>query len=133
MIVYAHHPLYSYGRHGNSVRLIRQLLPLLRGRAQLYIAGHDHDKQLIDRGHLPLYLIAGAAAKSRPTGRGPGTLYSSSRLGFLGVVLQGDEVRLIFYDQYGNVEYQQRWAPNRLGARSTSGDHLGDGAPTTRR
>jgi hypothetical protein len=44
-VVYGHHPIYSAGQHYDSPRLITQLLPVLRNRVDVYIAGHDHDMQ----------------------------------------------------------------------------------------
>ena len=41
--VYGHHPIYSYGWHGDDAGLRDNLLPVLRGRARVYLAGHDHE------------------------------------------------------------------------------------------
>lgn len=44
-IVYGHHPIYSEGAHEDNNTKIEQLPPLLRDRAHIYLAGHDHDMQ----------------------------------------------------------------------------------------
>ncbi|HBL29608.1 MAG TPA: hypothetical protein DD490_22470 [Acidobacteria bacterium] len=61
-VVYGHHPILSNGSHGDDPeieRLRNRLLPRLRGRATLYLTGHDHDLQrlMLDGVHL---VIAGA-------------------------------------------------------------------------
>ena len=44
-VVYGHHPIYSEGQHEDNNQKIKQLLPVLKDRADVYIAGHDHDMQ----------------------------------------------------------------------------------------
>lgn len=64
--VFAHHPLYSDGAHGDNRRLIADLDPLLRRHGvDLYLAGHDHDMQHIAfDGHPTSFVVNGAGGVS---------------------------------------------------------------------
>jgi tartrate-resistant acid phosphatase type 5 len=82
-IVYAHHPIYSYGMHGDETSLRDSLLPLLRGRVQLYLAGHDHDLQhLAPDGGVQFVIAGGGGASPRPITPGPRSLFAASKNGF---------------------------------------------------
>lgn len=105
-IVFGHHPVESYGRHGPKEEVAPFLQPILKQGADLYLAGHDHDKQVIQKGSPhPLYVVSGAAAKVRPTQMGDGTLFAVSTLGFGYLVVHGDSMQISFIDERGNVEY----------------------------
>jgi hypothetical protein len=60
-VVYGHHPIYSAGAHQDSPRLIRQLLPVLRNRIDVFIAGHDHDMQHLKTEAGVHFFVAGGA------------------------------------------------------------------------
>jgi predicted MPP superfamily phosphohydrolase len=73
-IVIAHHPIYSCGAHGDdeSTRNLRaRLLPMfVEAEVDLYVAGHDHDLELVADAPAgtPMLLVSGAASKIRRTG-----------------------------------------------------------------
>jgi tartrate-resistant acid phosphatase type 5 len=91
-IVYGHHPIYSHGQHEDNNTKIDQLLPLLRERADIYLAGHDHDMQhLKPEGRLHFF-VAGSGGKLRPITPGPRSLFARSAHGF--AVLEIDRQRL---------------------------------------
>lgn len=91
-VVYGHHPIYSAGQHGDNNQKIRQLLPVLRDRADVYIAGHDHDMQhLKPEGRLHFF-VAGSAGKLRPIEPGPRSLFARSANGF--AVIDADRLTL---------------------------------------
>lgn len=91
-VVYGHHPIYSHGQHGNNRKLIRELLPVIKDSADVYLAGHDHDMQhLKPEGHLHFF-VSGAGSKARPINPGPRSLFAKSALGFL--VLEADQSSL---------------------------------------
>ena len=82
-IVYAHHPIYSYGWHGDDAGLRDNLLPVLRGRANIYLAGHDHDLQHIAPEDGVHFVVAGGGGASpRAITAGPRSLYAASKNGF---------------------------------------------------
>jgi tartrate-resistant acid phosphatase type 5 len=91
-VVYGHHPIYSEGQHEDNNVKIDQLLPVLRDRADVYLAGHDHDMQhLKPEGRLHFF-IAGSGGKLRTIEAGPRSLFARSANGF--AVLEADERNL---------------------------------------
>jgi hypothetical protein len=87
-IVYGHHPIYSEGQHEDNNVKIDQLLPVLEGRADVYLAGHDHDMQhLRPEGRLHFF-IAGSGGKLRTIEPGPRSLFARSANGF--AVIEAD-------------------------------------------
>lgn len=91
-VVYGHHPIYSEGWHEDNNTKIDQLLPVLRDRADVYLAGHDHDMQhLKPEGGLHFF-IAGSGGKLRPIEPGPRSLFAKSANGF--AVLEADQQSL---------------------------------------
>ncbi|MCA9672409.1 MAG: metallophosphoesterase [Myxococcales bacterium] len=118
VIVYGHHPLYSHGMHGDNRVMIRNLGYLLRGRADFYISGHDHDKQILVRADRPIFVVAGASASVRPVRRGRATRFAQSTLGFAGFELRGDRALVRFYGVDGKVEHESRFAPRVMAAKA---------------
>jgi tartrate-resistant acid phosphatase type 5 len=87
-VVYGHHPIYSAGQHEDNDEKIAQLLPVLKGRADVYLAGHDHDMQhLKPEGRLHFF-VAGSAGKLRTIEPGPRSLFARGAHGF--AVLEAD-------------------------------------------
>ncbi len=111
-IVYGHHPIYSYGVHGDTPELQRLLLPVLQGRAQLYIAGHDHLPQHL-RPEGGVHFLVGPAGgqSSRPDKSGPRTLFSGSFYGFITLEIDRERIRAAFLDTEGKTRYETAIAP----------------------
>ncbi|MBI4890270.1 MAG: metallophosphoesterase [Acidobacteria bacterium] len=106
-VVYGHHPIYTYGPHGNSKELERMLLPVMRGRVNAYIAGHDHVTQHlkpVDGIHLLVTPSGGQGA--RPAVTGDKAYWVDSFEGIL--VLEADDSRLgvKFVDSAGRQRYE---------------------------
>ena len=81
-VVYGHHPIYSEGQHEDNNQKIAQLLPVLKDRADVYLAGHDHDMQhLKPEGRLHFF-VAGSGGKLRTIEPGPRSLFARSANGF---------------------------------------------------
>jgi predicted phosphodiesterase len=91
-IVYGHHPIYSHGSHGNNNDLIRDLLPVLKARADIYLAGHDHDMQHLKPEGSLHFFVSGSGGKKRSIRAGPRSLFARSALGF--TVLEADKTSL---------------------------------------
>lgn len=88
-VVYGHHPVYSYGTHEDNKNLIASLLPVLKGRADVYLAGHDHDLQHIKpEGGVHFFVAGGGGAGIRPVAPGAMSLFAKSAHGF--AVLEAD-------------------------------------------
>jgi tartrate-resistant acid phosphatase type 5 len=67
-IVFGHHPIYTNGHHGGadgSLPRVRQyLLPLLRENGvDLYVAGHDHDLQVLEPEDGVHFVVSGAGGR----------------------------------------------------------------------
>ena len=106
-IVYGHHPVYSYGQHGDTSSLIKSLLPLLKKyQVDFYLAGHDHDKQVIERDGI-VFPISGASSQLRKTRVGSYTKFAVSTLGFAHMIIEGDSATLRIMDSTNRVEFQK--------------------------
>ncbi len=91
-VVYGHHPIYSEGQHEDNNQKIAQLLPVLKDRADVYLAGHDHDMQhLKPEGRLHFF-VAGSGGKLRTIEPGPRSLFARSAHGF--AVLEANDQTL---------------------------------------
>jgi len=89
-IAFGHHPIYSAGHHGDTQRLIAELLPLLRNRADIYLCGHDHDLQeLKEDSGLHFFVAGGGGAETRPLHRDARTIFGQPDHGF--AILEADE------------------------------------------
>jgi hypothetical protein len=82
-IVYGHHPVYSHGAHGDEPFVRDSLLPILRGRVNIYLCGHEHDLQHLapDQG-VHFVIAGGGGALPRPITPGPRSLFAASKNGF---------------------------------------------------
>jgi hypothetical protein len=97
-VVFGHHPIYSAG-YGDSQALIARLLPVLAGRVHAYLAGHDHNLQLLgpDRG-IHFVISGGGGAALRPVTPHPRALFSKSTHGFAVVSADSGQLEIQFYD-----------------------------------
>jgi hypothetical protein len=96
-VVYGHHPVRSAGAHGDTESLVRDLLPVLAGRAHLYLAGHDHDMQHLGPEQGIHYIVAGSGgAAVRPVEEGPRSRFASSTNGFAVLEIDDRELRVRF-------------------------------------
>lgn len=107
-IVSAHHPVFSYGEHGETTELIQQWKPMLeKYGVNLYLAGHEHDLQYLYEGGSVHYFISGAGSETRNTLSGPYTKFAKGKTGgFLLLNFTTDNIKAAFVDHKGNVLYQ---------------------------
>ncbi len=106
-ILYGHHPIYSYGVHGDTPELQRLLLPVLKGRAHVYLAGHDHLPQhLKPEGGVHFFVAPSAGQSSRPEQSGPLTLFSGSFYGFMTLEIDARQLKAAFVDITGATRYE---------------------------
>lgn len=105
-VVYGHHPIYSEGVHEDNNDKIDQLLPVLRDRADVYLAGHDHDMQhLKPEGRLHFF-IAGSGGKLRPIEPGPRSLFAKSANGFAVVEADARTLTVTFVETDLSTPYR---------------------------
>jgi DNA repair exonuclease SbcCD nuclease subunit len=95
-IVFGHHVLYSNGRYGSNRRLISRLQdPFVHGGVDLYLAGHEHDLQILDPVSGVNYMVSGAGSRARKTDCGDNTVYSAGLPGLMAFEVSRD--RLLTY------------------------------------
>lgn len=115
-IVVGHHPVYTVGQRkkaaggGIQKELESTLVPLFeKYRVQAYLAGHEHDLQVIRRpGGTVTYLVSGAGSETRPLGvpdPDDGRLFAASAPGFMAFALSADALKVQLVDGRNRVPY----------------------------
>lgn len=106
-IVYGHHPIYSAGKHGDSKELEEQLLPLIRGKAILYVAGHDHDMQHLKPVDGTHFIVSGGGgARLRNPKLGSRSLFGKGVYGFAVLEIHGHHLKVTMHDSSGATIYE---------------------------
>jgi hypothetical protein len=103
-VVYGHYPLYaSTASGGREGHLTPKLLPVLQGRADVYIAGHHHSMQhLKPIGSLHHFVAGSGGAGSYPVDeRDPRAFFARSIYGFSVFELAEKSVTVRFVDVKG--------------------------------
>lgn len=107
-IVYGHYPLYSStDRGGQDGHLAGKLLPVLQGRANVYVAGHHHSMQhLKPIGTLNLIVAgSGGAGNYGVDEQDPRVLFARSTHGFSVLEVTEKALTLRFVDTKGKELY----------------------------
>jgi tartrate-resistant acid phosphatase type 5 len=119
-ITFAHHPRYTSGAHfydneapGEASR--HTLQESIFCNTDLFISGHDHDLEFIDKGRNAAcpntyFAISGAGSKVRQSTapRDPKSLFfDDDTEGFAYVELQENELHFEFVDMCGNVRFEK--------------------------
>jgi tartrate-resistant acid phosphatase type 5 len=128
-IAFGHHPYLSNGPHGNAGAYepdapkwrnkyepriakgtsIKTLLDdAVCGKADLYLSGHDHNRQWL----LPTcagteLVVSGAGFETTPVGDRNPVRFQASKLGFLYLVVTPTELSGDFYDGDDQLEYSR--------------------------
>jgi len=120
-VVYGHHPIVADGPYGDDRALQERLLPILRGRANLYICGHEHDlEHLAPEGGVHFVIAGGGGAGTYPIKPSTRSLFAASKNGFavieadrqtLSVSLVDSELRVLHRFTIGNDVDQRSAAP----------------------
>lgn len=106
LTVMAHHPVYSNGPHGDHPVLVRDWAPLLRDyKVDLYMAGHDHDLQVLQlEGEPTTHVLSGAGGadlyvlKRDGLDRGP---YAQEVHGFTHLTVTANQLQVRHLDADG--------------------------------
>ncbi len=94
-IVYGHHPIYSAGHYGDNQAFIKSLTPLFqKHNVQLYINGHEHNYERTKVINGTTYLVCGAGAGTRPSGKNERTAYSAGELSFAAYDVYADRIEV---------------------------------------
>jgi tartrate-resistant acid phosphatase type 5 len=114
-IVAGHHPLYSASRHGPTRSMHPEILPAMQNsKIHLYLAGHDHNLQLIKLMFSPIQVVSGGGGRVLyPIVRGQeGVRFAKSKFGFVKVVVGEQEMKITFFNHKGRVLHEtveNRW------------------------
>lgn len=115
-VVAAHIPPRNLGEHGNDDELLGDLLPVLQqSGVDLYVAGHDHNQQLIVQPGEPAWVISGGGGQKIDAlgpQAGHEALFSVSRPGFTGLQFSAERLLLSYYDENGQAETRFAWKRN---------------------
>ncbi|MCP4869488.1 MAG: hypothetical protein GY898_12305 [Proteobacteria bacterium] len=128
-IAYGHHPYLSNGRHGNAgafdgfgseITISGQPFKerfeeRLCGNLDLYLCGHDHDRQWLEPTcEGTQFIVSGAGAKLRDfRGDQPMHWGDDQDEGFLWIEIDDDTLTLQFWDRYGEMNYEGGWTRER--------------------
>jgi tartrate-resistant acid phosphatase type 5 len=107
-IVVGHHPVFSYGEHGQTMELITQWKPMLeKYGVDLYLAGHEHDLQYLYEGGSVHYFVSGAGSETRETNTGKYTKFAKGKTaGFLLLNFTAGKINAAFVSHTGEVLYR---------------------------
>lgn len=105
-LVAGHHPLYSNGEHGDNPALASLLEPLFtRYGVDAYLAGHDHDLQLLRPVQGVYYLISGGGGKHRDTEWKENTIFAATNLGYAVLGVSYSALGIEFFDKTGILRF----------------------------
>ena len=115
-VVAAHIPPRNLGDHGNNEALLGDLLPAMQqSGVDLYLAGHDHNQQLILRPGEPAWVISGGGGQTLDTlapDANQEALFAASRPGFTGLQITAQRLQLAYYDEGGKADHVFAWNRN---------------------
>jgi tartrate-resistant acid phosphatase type 5 len=105
-VVYSHFPLYSATR-GDNAELIARLLPVMSGRVDIYIAGHDHNLQhLKAEGGVNFFTSGGGGAGLYEVGTTERSLFKSRTNGFAVIETDKTSITVSFIGADGKELYR---------------------------
>ena len=113
-VVYGHYPVYTNGEHGGDQGVIpplrQRVLPILRKhRVDVYLAGHDHDLEVLKPDGGVLFLIAGGGGRSvRPLESAACRDWAASRFGFTVLEAGEKDLAATFYGTGGAPLHEVR-------------------------
>lgn len=121
-IVVGHHPIYTVGKRkkaaggGIQKELETALVPLFeKYKVQAYVAGHEHDLQVIRRpGGTVTYLVSGAGSETRALGvpdPKDGRLFAVASAGFMALALTPNALTVELVDAENRVPFATTLKP----------------------
>lgn len=117
-VVFAHHPLYTGGEHGDNAVLQKMLSRRLeKAGVLLYATGHDHHLEVMDPQPTVWHVISGAAGKSRSVTWSARTRFAATNLGFMTLHLSDSRAWIQVYDADGNRLYSELLSTKMSGLR----------------
>lgn len=111
-VVAAHHPLRNIGEHGDDSRLTTALLPVLkRLHVDLYLAGHDHNQQLILQEGEPAWVISGGGGQTLYSlaGKEHNANFAKTEAGFAKLDFTATQLKLAYYNEQALAAARYEW------------------------
>jgi tartrate-resistant acid phosphatase type 5 len=107
-IVYGHHPIYTAGNYQDRPDLIEKLMPVMRKRVDMYLAGHDHNLQALSPdGGVHFYIAGGGGAGLYAIRQHERTVFASSALGFAVIEADAKRLAISLVDTTGKPVYEE--------------------------
>lgn len=107
-VVYGHHPIYSAGNYPDRPDLIETMMPAMRNRAVMFLAGHDHNLQaLAPDGGVRFYVAGGGGAGLYPIRQHERTVFASSAHGFAVIEADARQITLSLVDATGKTVHTE--------------------------
>lgn len=105
LVAVGHHPFRSSGMHGHAQGpTLAWMEEHFCDNIDVYISGHDHNKEVLAP-HCGVHqVISGAAAYVRPIEPKAGSVWSASTLGWAMAVMDKQQMVVTFYDAKGQLE-----------------------------
>ncbi|MBF0357992.1 MAG: metallophosphoesterase [Magnetococcales bacterium] len=105
-----HHPLFSVGPHGPTKSMHSQILPAMHeSKIDLYLAGHDHNLQLISMPDAPYQVVSGGGGKSLYDIKSHDieVEFASVTYGFVKVALSMHDMEITFFNYLGQILHKK--------------------------
>lgn len=118
-VVFGHHPVYSYGRHGHTKDLVKDLLPMLCHSGAIYVSGHDHDLQVMQTPCGVPLVVSGAAAKLRSTSKGKYSLFSLSEYGYSRMEFNENSFEIFMYNKSDDIVFSKTFFHSKAGVKTS--------------
>jgi tartrate-resistant acid phosphatase type 5 len=106
-VVFGHHPIFAPEKSAKSGAYMKymqaRLWPLLRGRVDAYLCGHQHAMAHMDpREGVHFFMSGGGgAALGKVSKKAPGAIFAESTFGFLTLEADGASMKIAIFDTDG--------------------------------
>lgn len=106
-IVIGHHPIRSYGSHGEERVMVKSIKPLLdQYGVQVFLCGHEHDLQCIKNpADKFTCVVSGGGGGSRNTSYGDHTLFAATNGGFCAAIITKDKFHIQWLNRKAEVMF----------------------------
>lgn len=106
-IALGHHPRYTNSfYHNTQSPALKSLIDSFCGEVQLYLSGHEHDKQHLKSRCGTEYLIVGTGGGTRFSNPGPDSLFSRSTAGFAWLEASPRRLYVEILNTQGQIEHR---------------------------
>jgi tartrate-resistant acid phosphatase type 5 len=108
-VVYGHHPIFAPEKNAKNGAYMKytqeRLWPLLRGRVDAYLCGHQHAMAHMDpREGVHFFMSGGGGAPlSTVSKKAPGAIFAESTFGFLTLEADTGKMKIAIYDTDGKA------------------------------